>query len=341
MMLTITYLITVFNKEKYIAKVIESLKAITEDFRKEFIFIDDGSTDKSIELIKRHTATLKNTIIVSQENQGPAIALNRGISLARGDYVFFVDGDDIITSEATSLLLKACNDFNTQVAFGARGKYDAITGEKFSNVIARRSLDRRSNPIRFLIAITQRSLNIIKNNILLDCHVANAPRNDAANLIQDPIATLLAGKIPRIRAIGSSGSLVKMELLKKVGGSDEEVFVQDFSLALKCALHSNFVHVNHPTSFEPISYDHNNLSSNKAFESYNSLKALTNFIKSNPQIAEQYKLELYRLLWSIMWKLNKYNFKTLYHYILSKGTNHDLSVSELLALYQENIKKLS
>ena len=281
MMLTITYLITVFNKEKYIAKVIESLKAITGDFRKEFILIDDGSTDKSIELIKRHTATLKNTIIVSQENQGPAIALNRGISLARGDYVFFIDGDDIIDAEATSLLLKSCNDFNTQVAFGARGKYDAITGEKFSNVIAKRSLDRRSNPEKIIFhPITT---------------APSGPRNDAASLIPDPISALLAGKIPRIRAIGSSGSLVKMELLKKVGGSDEEVFVQDFSLALRCALHSNFAHVNQPTSFEPISYDHNNLSSNKSFESYNSLKALANFIKSNPQIAEQYKLELYSL----------------------------------------------
>lgn len=347
LMNTITFLVTVYNKERYIAKVIESLKAISGAFRKEFVIIDDGSTDASLEIIKQHTASLKNVLIITQKNQGPAIALNKGISLSSGDYVFFVDGDDIIEENGPSLLLKACKDLGVDVAFGARGKYDPETEEKFGSkklltLLARHEAIQKNAPLRctkdffawrrHCETIWQTKQSITSKN--------NNEEEDRATLITSPLSALLEGKISRIRSIGSSGSLVKLDLLKKIGGCDEGIFVQNFSLSLRCAQYSNFAYMPYITSFEPITYDKQNLSSNKNYEYYNTLKALSNFIASNPEIVEEFKIQFHRAFWSTMKRIYRYNLKTFYQYILSKYTNTKLAIADLLALYQDNIRKL-
>ena len=342
---TITFLITVYNKERYIAKVIESLKSISGNFIKEFIIIDDGSTDSSLEIIRQQTASLKNTLIITQKNQGPAIALNKGISLSSGDYVFFVDGDDIIEENGPRLLLKACHELKTNVAFGLRGTYDPKTGERKTSSRA------RSGFCHSEVAISDRGIHecgrrpryspygLLKYVNLCPGSPHFACDNETT-LITSPLSALLKGKISRIRSIGSSGSLVKRDLLKQVNGCDENVFVQDFSLALRCAKYSNFAYVHKNISFAPLSYDEHNLSSNKNYEYYNSLKALANFIESNPEIAENLKNEFHQTFWSIMKKIYKYDFKIFYQYILSKYTIPKFSVTELLTLYQKNIRKL-
>lgn len=306
-MITITCLVTIYNKERYIAKVIESLKAINGPYRTEFIFIDDGSTDHSLEIIREHTASLKNVLIITQKNQGPAIAINKGISVSNGDYVFFVDGDNIIDENGPTLLLNACKQLKTDVAFGARGRYDPVTNQKFAG-------KKAYNP--------------------------GQAKNYDTTLITSPLPALLKDKTPYIRSIGSSGSLVKLDLLKKIGGCDENIFIQNFSLALRCAKYSNFAYVDKEISFEPLSYDEQNLSSNKNYEYYNSLKALANFIENNPEIITDLKNEFHHTLWSIMKKIYPSNFKILYQYILSKLTATKISASELLSLYQKNINKL-
>lgn len=126
-MLTITYLVTVYNKAPYIARLIESLRQIEGDFNKEFIFVNDGSSDDSLNIIKSHTKDLPGTQIISHSNQGPSISTNVGINSAKGDYVHFIDGDDLISPDSTTLLLRAINSFNCDVAYSIRGSYDNQT----------------------------------------------------------------------------------------------------------------------------------------------------------------------------------------------------------------------
>jgi glycosyltransferase involved in cell wall biosynthesis len=91
-MIKVSIIVTCYNKEKYIYETINSvLKQTYSDF--ELIIVDDGSTDNSIEIIKKIND--KRIIVISQDNNGVNSARNKGISIATGSLVAFLDGDDI------------------------------------------------------------------------------------------------------------------------------------------------------------------------------------------------------------------------------------------------------
>lgn len=92
----VSVVMSVFNGEKYLREAIDSMLGQTLcDF--EFIIIDDGSTDKGLEIIKTYGDP--RIIVVEQENTGLAKALNNGIKLARGKYIARMDADDISLPE--------------------------------------------------------------------------------------------------------------------------------------------------------------------------------------------------------------------------------------------------
>lgn len=94
-------IIPLYNKEKYIAKAIESVLAQTcQDF--ELIVIDDGSTDGSYEIAKelidpsqaRDASRIPHSTITTQLNAGVSTTRNRGVAMAKYDYIAFLDADD-------------------------------------------------------------------------------------------------------------------------------------------------------------------------------------------------------------------------------------------------------
>lgn len=119
-MLSISFIIPLYNGEKYIARCLKSILTLN-NISGELIIINDGSTDKSIE-ITRSTITTYNTnnfniIIESQDNSGVANARNRGIQLATKKYISFVDQDDYLLPE-----------FVTQFQKYSNSNYDIIIG---------------------------------------------------------------------------------------------------------------------------------------------------------------------------------------------------------------------
>ncbi|MTJ10251.1 glycosyltransferase [Anabaena sp. UHCC 0204] len=89
--LFVSVIIPVFNGEKYLVEAIENVK--NQNYQPlEIIVIDDGSTDKTAEI----AAEFKDSIrYIYQENSGPSAARNRGIRIANGDAIAFLDVDDI------------------------------------------------------------------------------------------------------------------------------------------------------------------------------------------------------------------------------------------------------
>lgn len=88
----VTVIIPVYQVEKYIANTVRSVLAQTyANF--ELLIIDDGSTDRSREICQQFTDS--RIKIIRQENQGVAAARNTGIAHAQGDYIAFLDGDDL------------------------------------------------------------------------------------------------------------------------------------------------------------------------------------------------------------------------------------------------------
>ena len=106
----ISIIIPVYNVEKYIEECLLSLvnQNITSD-EYEIICIDDGSTDNSVN-INKYKNIYDNIIVIHQSNQGVSSARNKGLDMAGGDYIWFVDADDIVVyntlKEIHTLLFK-------------------------------------------------------------------------------------------------------------------------------------------------------------------------------------------------------------------------------------------
>lgn len=99
-MVEISVILPVYNIEDYLSECLESISNQTfEDI--EIICIDDGSTDKSLEILKEHSNRDSRIRIIEQENQGAGAARNKALEYAAGKYVYFIDGDDYL--ELTAL----------------------------------------------------------------------------------------------------------------------------------------------------------------------------------------------------------------------------------------------
>lgn len=94
--MVLSIIIPVYNLEKYIAKTLNSIFEIEFPFEYEIIVVNDGSTDKSANIISKYMEIYNNLRIVNVENGGVSNARNIGIQKAVGKYITFVDGDDII-----------------------------------------------------------------------------------------------------------------------------------------------------------------------------------------------------------------------------------------------------
>lgn len=99
----ITVVIPVYKTEKYIANAISSLKNQTfKDF--EIIFVDDGSPDDSISVIRGELQEASiDYSIITQQNSGQGVARNTGVKHAKGEWVLFLDSDDVLHPRALEM----------------------------------------------------------------------------------------------------------------------------------------------------------------------------------------------------------------------------------------------
>ena len=102
----ISFIIPVYNTGKYLQKCIESVYCQglpNEEF--EVIAINDGSTDNSFYILESLSRKYSNLLIYDQENQGLSAVRNRGVKIAQGKYVQFLDSDDYLVPDQLQLIL--------------------------------------------------------------------------------------------------------------------------------------------------------------------------------------------------------------------------------------------
>lgn len=106
----LSIIIPVYNVEKYIRPCLESVFGQHLDKSFEVILVNDGTKDNSFvvidDLIKAHD----NIIVMEQENQGLSAARNTGLTKALGEYVLFLDSDDLLVNGSLSFLLQKAKD---------------------------------------------------------------------------------------------------------------------------------------------------------------------------------------------------------------------------------------
>lgn len=108
----VSIVIPVYNSAGYLEKIIEQLLEQTHE-EMEIIFVDDGSSDNSAEIIKKYEEKDKRIRYIYQDNSGPSKARNTGIDFAQGEYLTFVDSDD---SVANDYIAKLCEGISQNKA---------------------------------------------------------------------------------------------------------------------------------------------------------------------------------------------------------------------------------
>lgn len=107
----VSVIVPVYNCKEYLERCIESILHQTYPHI-QLILVDDGSADGSSEICDCYAAQDARVQVIHQENSGVSTARNRGINVASGHFLYFVDGDDAI---ATNTLETALNEFDDSV----------------------------------------------------------------------------------------------------------------------------------------------------------------------------------------------------------------------------------
>lgn len=124
MSVDVSVIIPVYNAEKYIYQCLDSV--FNQTYKNiEVIIINDGSQDKSKEIILQIIDKYKNVVYIEQENQGLSVSRNKGLSIVKGRYILFLDSDDYLDINSIKLLYeKAINTDSDMVIMGHKKVYD-------------------------------------------------------------------------------------------------------------------------------------------------------------------------------------------------------------------------
>ena len=103
----VSILIPAYNAETWIADTIKS--AIGQSWpRKEIIIVDDGSTDQTLAIARQFAS--KEVVVVSQNNQGAAATRNHALSVSQGDFIQWLDADDLLSPNKVTKQLEALGE---------------------------------------------------------------------------------------------------------------------------------------------------------------------------------------------------------------------------------------
>lgn len=116
----VSIIMPVYNAGEYLEQTIISVLG-SGDKDIELIAVDDGSIDNSVEILKRYQDEDDRIIVIKQENYGPSVARNKGLDIAKGKFVYFLDSDDLLE---LSVLRKMCERADRKKADLVIAEYD-------------------------------------------------------------------------------------------------------------------------------------------------------------------------------------------------------------------------
>lgn len=159
----VSVIIPVYQAKNYLDACIQSV--LNQNYPNiEIILIDDGSTDKSAEKCQFYINSFNNIRGVKQKNKGAAAARNKGIQIAHGKYLYFLDADDELVGNCIDEVVRAIEGGNQWIFF-----------DYYINNISEASDNKRKGPIEYLNKVegAKRILNVQTSNDMVDGYLWN------------------------------------------------------------------------------------------------------------------------------------------------------------------------
>lgn len=279
MNIDVTFVMTVYNKEYYLPSVLAALFNQTGLINPEYIFIDDASSDNSVNIIKEMSKDIKNvTIIANPQNKGISVRTNQGIELARGEWCRILDSDDILPLDSTEKMLNLAKSIPADIVYGNFIKTGKEPKE-LEHCLIEGDFEYKHNP-----------------NALMG---------------------ILTGRFTRM------GQIIRTSVLKKAGGADERVFIQDETIPLRAAIYAKGV-VKVDANVVLVPKELGNFSGNKIQLDHDRFMAYYWTIKDNPHLSERVLRLMYGRALSAYWKFvrktTKYPYftATFFKYLICK-----------------------
>jgi glycosyltransferase involved in cell wall biosynthesis len=116
-MKTVSIIVPVYNAQQWLKLCLESIVHQTESCW-QLILVDDGSTDASPQICDEYAAADSRISVIHQPNRGVSAARNAGIDVATGDFLFFVDADDVLHHSALAKLFEMHRMTEAQICIG-------------------------------------------------------------------------------------------------------------------------------------------------------------------------------------------------------------------------------
>ena len=112
----ISVIVPVYKVEQYLDECVQSI--INQTYKNlEIILVDDGSPDRCPAICDKYAEIDHRVIVIHKQNGGVCSARNAALSIAKGEYIGFVDGDDYIDSSMYEALMNACVDSGAGFAY--------------------------------------------------------------------------------------------------------------------------------------------------------------------------------------------------------------------------------
>lgn len=166
----VSIIIPAYNEEVTVVQTLNSL--LKTDYKNiEFIFVDDGSKDKTFDLVQSHFADRDNISIYTKPNGGKASALNYGILQSTADYVICIDADTQLKTNAITELMRYFYEEEIAAVAGTvkvGNKTNLITNWQSIEYITAQNMDRRAFDILNTITVVPGAIGAFRKKVLLE-----------------------------------------------------------------------------------------------------------------------------------------------------------------------------
>jgi glycosyltransferase involved in cell wall biosynthesis len=218
MNMLVSVVMPVFNRADFCEHALKSILRQTYQNR-EVIVVDDGSTDGSFAVLSRYADQI--VLIKNQCNRGQVYARNKGIQIAKGEYIALLDSDDLWDEDKLECYVSAINDFqNPGFIFSDLKRFEWSSGKYY--------------------ALTNSQLHPF---IYKAIHDQFYKRIKAFKIERDVMFEILLRGYPMFNGT----FMIKKDLLQTVGFYNPEIKkCTDFDISLKCVQHQDFVYIDRP-----------------------------------------------------------------------------------------------